>query len=363
MDAAHKKSPCIFTQQQLALFSMTSAPGNTIADYDLCPRYSHSRSGKRLSLDDLNKQGFKSTRLPDGRVYELIPAQIPARADEGGGIVAVYPGTRESVIEECLIYFATKGEFSPQKGMPGYLVEGTSIKVLFTLNQLRCALEMLGKAYKSEELREGLLVLSLARYRFSNAAEREKVSSYIVSDLDSIPNPGESDAIRSDRIYCVEFDSKISKRILDGHYRSYDAECSMRMRSPIARYLYKQLTHSWLNANTKGENGAFHSIMQNETLLMSGTPYSDNPTKRKSSLLEALHELAANQIIMPLDLSADVVQKKRGREIYDVEFVVRPTPLFVKQQIDGHRRMKKSLELGDQIKLNNKSRLRIGESV
>lgn len=343
-------TPCIFTQQQLALFSMTSAPGNTIADYDLCPRYSHSRSGKRLSLEELNKQGFKRISLPDGRIYELYPAQISRKEEDGGGIEAVYPGTRESIIEECLIYFATQGEFSPEKGAPGYVVEGRSIKVLFTLNQLRTALELLGKSYKSEELREGLLVLSLARYRFTNASDREKLSTYIVSNLDSIPNPGASDAIRSDRIYCIEFDPKVSRRILEGHYRTYDAECSMRMRSPISRYLYKQFTHAWLNANTKGENGSFQTILQNETLLMSGTPYSENPTKRKMSIIDALNELADNKIIMPISLTTDVVQKKRGREVVDVEFVVRPTQFFVKHQIDGHRRQRQSLEIGTKVK-------------
>lgn len=344
-----KKTFCPIAQRQLHLFSITGSLGNTLLDYDLIPRYLHDKGQKCIPIQQHEASGPRTISLEDGQRYEIIPATIRKALEgyENGALFAIYPGTRESLIEECLIDFAKGGEFSLEKGEPGYRIESGTIAVYFTLYQLRNALKSRGKEYRSDELREGLEVLNLAKYRYTNEQDRDKLRGYIVAELDSIPNPSPSDKLRSDRIMYVVFEHHASMRILQGRYRSYDAKCSMSMKSPVARYLYKQFTHLWQHANNKGQAGSYQVVTQNETILSSGCPLSSNVTKRKTLLLQALKELSDANIIQKINESIDVSAVKEARQIVDIEVVVRPTNAFIKQQIEGYRRLRESLAIGE----------------
>lgn len=340
--------PCPITQKQLHLFSMAAGLGNTLLDYDLTPKYLHDKGQKCIPINQHENMGPRTIQIDSSQCYEIIPATLRRFSPESekGKLFAVYPGTRESLIEECLIDFAKNGEFSVDKGEPGYRVEGGAIAVYFTLYQLRNALKLRGKEYKAEELREGLEVLNLAKYRYTNEQDRDKLRGYIVAELDSVPNHSPSDKLRSDRIIHVVFDHQASMRILQGHYRSYDAKCSMSMRSPVARFLYKQFTHCWQQANNKGQTGHFQTLSQNDSILASGCPLSSNVTKRKTLLLQALEELSDAGIIQPVIESRDVALIKSARRIIDMEVIIRPTNKFITQQIEGYRRMQQSRAIG-----------------
>lgn len=350
--------PCPLTQQQLHFFSLPTSRGNTLLDYDLLPRFFHDRGNKKIPVDIDSNQAPRMIKMNDAESYEIIPAILNLEDHEGkvdseGNITrrnyAVYPGTRESLIEDCLIYFARNGEFSIEKGEPGYKYDQGSLGVFFTLYQLRLALKAQGKEYRLDELREGLEVLAMAKYRYRNDEDRDRLRGYVVSELDSVPNPRPNDKIRSDRIMYVLFDNRASKRILGGHYRTYDDGLALSMKSPIARYLYKQFTHYWQNANNRDEGGSFRSVSQNETILASGCPLSSNATKRKTLILKALNELVEGGIILPLEEDVDVVPLKDGRKVFDINFMVRPTNKFIKQQIEGYKRLQETRRVGKKM--------------
>jgi hypothetical protein len=342
---------CPIVQRQLHLFSVKGGRGNTLLDYDLVPRFWHNRHEKYPKPENGHTPHHEVT-LPNGDTYKLFPAEI---TDDQGNSLWVYPSTRESLIEECLIDFAKNGEFSLEKGEPGYRLDGAAIGVYFTLHQLRKALRSIGKEYKASELKQGLEVLAMSRYRCHSEGGRERIRSYIVASLDSVPNDMPTDAIRGDRIMYVVFDNEASKRILSGMYRSYDAKRCMAFKSPVARFLYRQFTHVWQNANNKGESGSYRVIEQNETILASGCPLLSNPTKRKDNVLKALEELSGAGIIQPIDKQADVVKVKAGRQVVDVQFVVRPGNDFIKQQIEGYKRMQGALRIGHELESKQES--------
>lgn len=347
-------------QRQLHFFSIPNGRGNTLLDYDLIPKFFHDRATKKIPLHEQDPNDARVIKISESEQYEIVPAiiNIGKKDDQGNDVTikyAVYPGTRESLIEDCLIHFAQNGEFSLEKGEPGYRTDGRYVGVCFTLYQLRQELKKRGKEYKVEELKEGLDVLSMAKYKYTNDNERESVRGYIVAEIDSIPNPNPNDKIRSDRVVHITFDTRASKRILEGHYRSYDAICALTMRSPIARYLYKQFTHFWQQANNKGETGSYRSVDQNETILASGCPLLSNPTKRKTNMLKALEELHHAGVIQEIDEDVDVSPIKEGRKIVDVRFMVRPTNKFIKQQIEGFKTLQQTRKLGqDYISLDNR---------
>jgi hypothetical protein len=345
----------LVVQKQLHFFSIPSGRGNTLLEYDLIPRFLHDRAQKRIPLAEQDPNKARIIKINAQEEYEILPAILTVQSkDEAGNDTlikcAVYPGTRESLIEDCLINFAQNGEFSIEKGAPGYRVDGSSVGVCFTLYQLRLELKKRGKEYRLNELKEGLDVLALAKYRYTNNEQREKTCGYIVAELDSIPNPHPNDRIRCDRIIHITFDTRASKRILEGHYRHYDAKCALSMKSPVARYLYKQFTHHWQQANNKGETGSYRSVDQNETILASGCPLLTNPTKLKHNMIKALTELYHAGVIQKIDPDLDIAPIKSGRKIVDVRFMVRPTNMFIKQQIEGFKTLQKTKAVGLQYK-------------
>jgi hypothetical protein len=343
-------------QKQLSFFSFPKGRGGTLLNYDLIPRYLHDRAQKKIPLNKHLKQSPRVIQMSESERYEISPAiiscPVKGQFDDNGKQreeqFAIYPGTRESLIEECLILFAQNGEFSIEKGEPGYRFdkETNGIGVFFTLYQLRIELKRKGKEYRLDELREGMDVLALAKYRCLDDQDTNRIRGYIVSELDSISNPDPNDKIRSDRIMYALFDPRASRRILAGHYRSYDSQCAISMRSPIARYLYKQFTHEWQQANKKRQTGSYRIVEQNQSILASGCPLLSNPTKRKDNVLSALNELAEVGIIEHLNLERDVVPIKDGRKIVDVHFMVHPTNTFITQQIEGFKRLQESLAFG-----------------
>ena len=119
------------------------------------------------------------------------------------------------------------------------------------------------------------------------------------------------------------------------------------MKSPLARYLYKQFTHGWQQANNRGQTGSYLELMQNEVIQASGVPLSSNVTKRRTVLLNALNELVTSGIIQKFSEQDDILPVKNGRKIIDVMFVVRPTNRFIKQQINGFKRLKESRQVGE----------------
>ena len=72
-------------------------------------------------------------------------------------------------------------------------------------------------------------------------------------------------------------------------------------------------------------------------------------------MLKALDELIKGGIIQPLDENTDVVPIKEGRKIVDITFMVRPTSKFIKQQIEGYKRLKETQRVGKQMEEKRES--------
>jgi hypothetical protein len=346
----------IEAHDQMHLFSLSGCVGNTLIDYDLIPKFLHDRAQKRIPVDQAT--GDRRICVHKNENYYISPALIK---DRYGDLMTIYPGTRESLVEECLLGFTKNGEFSLENGRPGYRLIRGAINVYFTLYQLLVALKARGKEYNTAELDEALAVLHKSTYRFQNhqegvsdngAKRRREMNDnrHYINSYTTIDNEAPNDTLRADKIVRVTLSEEATERILEGGYRSYDVKRSLEMKSPIARHLYKKLTQNWLNANDKGESGSFLELMQNESILGSGYPLSSNVTKRRAAFTRALNELSTVGILEGINVSADLRQIKQGRKIIDLACVIRPTKQFIKQQITGHSRYKKSVALGASVK-------------
>ena len=106
-------------QQQMHLFSVPTGRGNTLLDYDLIPRFIHDKASKCVILNGNNVHFGRKIEINQDETYEIMPAVINQEHIVDGEKTtrqcAIYPGTRESVIEDCLIGFVQNGEFSLEK--------------------------------------------------------------------------------------------------------------------------------------------------------------------------------------------------------------------------------------------------------
>ncbi|OES25631.1 hypothetical protein, partial [Alteromonas macleodii] len=218
-------------------------------------------------------RGDKLFELEDGTVYAIQPAVL----DRGKTKVAIFPGTRESLVEEAIVGFGKQGEFNPATGRAGYVYDSSGLKVFFTLYQLYSTMAKSKKQYNYRELYEALRVLKQAGHYtgtqqdFGDGKLRQAdgYGSYI-SDLVFVDHDTpDEESVKVDKFICVYLNREATKLILDGKYKLYDEELSMEMKSPIARYLYKKMIQQ-MPYNPDNIASAMMVLKQNAIILQSG---------------------------------------------------------------------------------------------
>ncbi|MFT7052887.1 MAG: hypothetical protein ACJAU1_000437 [Psychromonas sp.] len=317
-------------KKQLALFTDPNVDGNTLMGYDIRPRFLHTRSSKVFLLSEYADRGDRLFQMEDGTVYAISPAVIDRKKSK----VAIFPGTRESLVEETIMGFASRGEFDHESGKPGYTYDSSGLRVFFTLYQLWKRMQDRAKTYSHAELNESLRVLKGAGHYTGTMQDfgdgkMRKADGYgsYISDLIFVDNNSPVDSIKSDKFICVYLNREATKLILEGKYKLYDEVLSMELRSPIARYLYKYLIQK-LRYHPQNKTDSVNKLLkQNQCILESGYQIQDNATKRKVAFLSALNELVENNIICAIDESL-VHVVKHHRTIVEVEYTVVPTPYF-----------------------------------
>jgi len=312
------------TAKQLALFTESIADGNTLVGYDIRPRFVHTRRSKVTSLVEYGEKGDKIIQLKDGTVYSISPAVI----DRDGKKLAIFPGTRESLVEEAIMSFASSRQFDPNVREPGYKYDSSGLKVIFTLYQLWSHMCKHSKTYNYAELHEALLVLKQAgHYKgklhdFGDGKLRkaDAYSSYITGLVFVDHESPDISNVKVDKFISVRLNEEATTLILDGKYKLYDDHMSMKMHSPIARFLYKKIIQQVRYAPEDEVRDPI-KLKQNECILVSGYQIQNNATKRKAAFLAALKELVRLKVLCPIDESL-IETVKEGRAIVEMIFTV-----------------------------------------
>lgn len=312
------------TVKQLALFTESNVDGNTLVGYDIRPRFIHTRRSKVQTLVDYGENGDKIIKLEDGTVYSISPAVI----DRDGSKVAIFPGTRESLVEEAIMSFASNRQFDPAVREPGYTYDSSGLKVIFTLYQLWNHMAKNSKTYNYSELHEALLVLKQAgHYKgklhdFGDGKLRKAdgYGSYITGLVFIDHDSPDMLNVKVDKFISVRLNEEATKLILEGKYKLYDDQMSMKMQSPMARFLYKKIIQQ---VRYNPAEDARHSIQlkQNESILVSGYQIQNNATKRRDAFTTALKELVRLEVLCTVDESL-IETVKEGRAIVELVFTV-----------------------------------------
>ncbi|AHB49955.1 hypothetical protein W911_04685 [Hyphomicrobium nitrativorans NL23] len=296
---------------------------NTIELWDALPKYSFSARMQALLRD-------ASGRLPlYQRAFDYRPAPKagnptltctlslqPASLLIDGKRVDFYPSTDEELIEEVL-----KKIFTDQACGYHDSRRGESW-VRFTLHMIRTELARRGRTRSIAEIKQSLEILSKTVVDVAiegRGAKRAVYTNPILSDLTRVTRLDLAEDPKS--MWTARLPALLSASINALSYRQFNYAVLMSLKSPLARWLHKRLSHEYTNAHLTHPYRILYSTIDRDSGLLHNCRTSAN----LKSIERALDELIAHRVL----LATDSARRMDGASIRDVLFTLTPHVDFV----------------------------------
>ena len=325
---------------------------NTIELWDAIPKYAVSaRSQNELRSKDgrllPHKQPFVyATRIGGQRVertcrVEIQPVFIEnAVVDKQTGKtrgVDFYPSVDEELVEEVIRkIFADQRCGLHDPGQP-------SSWVRFSLKQIARELKKQRRSRSTIEIRQSLEILKKCHIALYIENNKDPIySGPILSEVLVAPNEQLLDD--SSLTWIVRLPSLVSESVNAISYRQFNYGLLMTMKSQLARWLHKRLSHNYTNASRIDPYMILLSTIERDSGLLSFTrtvktksrttgietirtsPY----TVRKIKTLEtAFEELAKHSVILETNGWERVKEHRKGKQVTDILYSLRAHPRFV----------------------------------
>lgn len=306
-------------QNQLALFGFFASDSNrvsrfepqlvhsnTISIYDALPKYQWStRAPKNLHI--------KRSCVLDGVQYDItiVPASIERvnPKTKKRERVEVYPGEREEAIEDVLRGLAANGQ--------GEVFEH-ELGVHFTIRQVMSELKNLGRTFSYAEVVEAILVCN--RTSLSITINGKAVNNSALFTTFSLVSRENYENDTSAKCF-VRFHPMVTASVINLDYRMLNYRLAMAIRNPLARHIYKRMSHYWRQASKA------HTYNFNLMTYLSQTPRNISP--RMSRNLEAMNK-ALDELIKHDVLDNYAVQEViEGRSLKDAGYICTPHESFI----------------------------------
>jgi len=280
---------------------------NTIELYDALPKYNWAQ---RREYHDLEQAEIVRSCTIRNHEYKVVVK--PAILKKRGKNILVYPGTREEVVEDALRKLAVSGQ--------GQLIEDNA-GVSFTLGQLRNELRMMGHTFDISEIKEAIMVCRGAVIECYGDSGETLISSNFFPMI-GLTSREKYVAEKDDARCYVMFNPLVTKSIMDLTFRQYNYKLGMELPSPLARFMYKRMSHYWTQASDmKPYTPSLVSFLRQSPRGLSEDMYSNT-----RAMANALKVLIKHKVVS--DYKEDVI--KDGRKTVDVRYVIRPHEDFVK---------------------------------
>lgn len=312
---------------QLSLFEI-AAPSfarrndlsQTIDIYDALPKYVWEQTRE---FNDLSNALV--TRRCTIRGNQYVVKIKPAMIQKEDRTVLIYPGQREELVEDVLRKIAVGGGAN--------IIEG-GVGVLFTLTDLRKELADTGHTLSLDEIKESLLVCRGAILECHSSDGYEFISSNFFPML-GLTTRGKYLAKGGDARCYVQFNPMVTDSINKLTFRQYSYKAAMKLRSPLARYIYKRMSHYW----TQAAPDAPYTPSLTSFLSQSPRGLSERMAENTRAMKNALDVLIKEGILSDYDTE----QVLDRRKLIDVRYTIRPSENFVKQAKAANHQSKQML--------------------
>lgn len=293
---------------------------NTLEFFDAIPKYIYSKQdrnqGKYL---DIIKWDFQFKNHEYG--VTLKPTRIVEKEYLGKGAVIekerdYFPGKVEEVVHDSLIKMACSGKgryYDQEAGL------------IFTLGQIQK--ELTENGYKYSKARIARAIEILRDTAMHVLYDGQKYSTGILKEAII---PTREQWIEGKERFCfVQFHRLITKSIINGTNRLLDYNLLMELNSGLTRWLQKQMSHNFTQANYTNNYNILLSTVIRDSKTLNSKKLSDNAREMKS----ALEELKQKQWIS----SYQIELKKDGRKIIDYKYIIKPGHRCVRTVITGNK--------------------------
>ena len=280
--------------------------------WDSIPKYSISRHQQA-------KMRSESGQLPilrhhfrfDGQEceMELTPAYLSSQKNETG--IAYYPGYTEELIEDVLRKFLlddTLGRYEKEGG-------GPRAGVSFSVSMIRSELAKIGKTRSLNEIKHALEVMQGTKIRIRKGQTAWHDDS-ILHGLTMVTRENWRDALCS-----AWFSVTVSKAIASLAFRQIDYAWLMRYRTQLSRWLFRRLSHTYLNASLQHE----YEISQADIEQESGLLHHARAIDRRVATRKALDDLVRTDCL----LFYDTIRVLHGRQQVEYIYRLHANPRFV----------------------------------
>ena len=198
--------------------------------------------------------------------------------------------------------------------------------VKFSLKMIQRELKSRKKTRSLTEIKHSIEVMSSCILTFYTKG-KETWKGSILQDLVTV---GRKEYLaNSEALHVARLPLFISHGINSLGYRQFNYERLMQCNEQLTRWIYKRMINRFTQANMTNDYHFMYSDLKNSGLLQQAREI-DNRKKA----IRSLNELKEKKIIR----SFTTDDRKEGRTIVDVKYVVVPTNEFVSEQIAANKR-------------------------
>lgn len=316
---------------QLALFELMDTSdsdySNTIELYDALPKYVWAGTEADNSENSVITRQLKSR----GVVYtvKIKPAVIERKAADGSIYsTLVYPGSREEIVEEALRKIAVMGNSFESP-------DDKEVGVFFTVSQLRKELARTKHSYSAQEVLEALDVMSSSLLECSlGGAKGSPRDAYRGNLLAKLAIVSRDEYLDGNARCFATFHPLVTHGIKTQNFRLYDYGISMTLKSDLARYMYKRMSHYWTQASLE------NPYTPNLVSFLESSPrgLSDRMKENLRAMRNALTSLASKDVILP-KWDEEVIKAVHDKRVTtDVKLKIYPSASFIKHMMKANKR-------------------------
>jgi hypothetical protein len=301
---------------------------NTVELWDAIPKYIVSaRTQAWAALKDkrlpLYKQTFHYEPQPrqKGQTQHLLVTIAPARfeeADETGAMteIEVFPSADEELIEEAI-----RKIFADQVN-GGH--DAKSARVYFTLGMVYRELRARSKTRSYKQIMRSLRIMNACSITVTPAAGgRSIVASPIFPNLAAVSR---KDWLADpDSRFMVTFTDLMHRAITNLTFRQLNYKSLMALKSPLARWLFKRLSHEYINAGLLAPYAVTYAAIARDSGYLQNPKISRNIEK----LDAALAELQGAQVLLSVRKEASPADTLQSAAGPDTQYTLTPNPDFI----------------------------------
>lgn len=316
---------------------------NTIEMWDAIPKYAVAGRIQASMRDEkgnlpLYEQEFVYTPTYANRPEPLhckVIIQPVKIKNKDGTSTDYYPSADEELVEEVLKKIFSDREF-------GELAEHDPTqkksKVWFTLNMVQKELKERGRTRSLDEIKQSIEILAKTVLEVGLLKDRSRrgllYTGTILQDLTRLTR--EDYLIDPKQLWCARLPEPISDSINNISYRQFNYGTLMDLKSPLARWFHKRLSHNYIQANHLNK----YTISQTTIERDSGLVRHPRKDRRMAYVEGVLQELVEANVLETFE--AEKASTNTGKRVLNVKYHLQPSFDFVQEMKNANARNRDS---------------------